>query len=397
MSLKGIHNFLMEVLRSLKTDATHDQNKGFERVLKESNGKQACSYDLSGASDRIPLKLQKIVIKHAFNNEVLSESWSTIIADRKFQTPEGQKISWEVGQPLGLLSSWPSFALWHHVFVQYCAFRCNIGTFREYEILGDDVVIWNKAVGDIYSALMSEIGIPINETKSVISCNNNTQVEFAKRIALNGVELSGLNYNVVNKSELKFVNPLLESMFDRNLLTHTPNHFGVEYFRSSRRNTLLSKIICTRYRLLRPRADNTSHITALLLYAIKQIRKQLIQEKLAKLDSVLMANKPLEVYFSKAGCQIDQIQLGNKGFHNPESLHPLVWAINAQGEELAIALSLLEFDDGSGVSPVEYLPIVGNELYFKNRKVHESQWFTSTLIKAYDSIYDRTLIDDSNL
>jgi hypothetical protein len=232
--------------------------------------------------------------------------------------------------------------------------------------------------------MISEIGIPINEAKSVISCNNNTQIEFAKRIALNGVELSGLNYNIVNKCELKFINPLLESMNDRNLLTHTPDHFGIEYFRSSRRNILLSKIISTRYRLLRPRADNTSHITALLLYAIKRIRKQLIQEKLTKLDSVLMANKPLEVYFSKAGCQIDQIQLGNQGFHNPESLHPLVWAINAQGEELAIALSLLEFDEDSGVSPVEYLPIVGNELYFKNRKIRESQWFTSTLIKVID-------------
>jgi len=398
MSLKGIHNYLMEVLRSLKTDATHDQNKGFKRVLDKSNGKQAYSYDLSGASDRIPLTLQKIVLKHAFPNDI-SESWSTVIADRKFQTPEGKQISWEVGQPLGLLSSWPSFALWHHIFVQYCAFRCGIGTFREYQILGDDVVIWNKAVGDIYSALISEIGIPINEAKSVKSCNGNTQIEFAKRIALNGVELSGLNYNITNKSELTFVNPLLEEMFNRGLITHTPDHFGIEYFKSSRRNILLSKIVSARYRLLpfTEEGNNTAHITALLLYAVRQIRKQLIQDKLAKLDSILMANKPLEVYYNKAGCQIDQIQLGNKGFSNPESLHPLVWAINAQGEELAIALSLLEFEDDPSVSPIEYLPIVGNELYFKNRKVRQSQWFTSTLIKAYDSIYNRTLIDDSNL
>jgi len=398
MTLKGIHNFLMEILRSLKTDATHDQNAGFTRVLKESKGKQAYSYDLSGASDRIPLELQKVVLKHAFNNEDLSESWSTVIADREFQTPTGEQIRWEVGQPLGLLSSWPSFALWHHIFVQYCAFRCGISTFREYEILGDDVVIWNKAVGDIYSAMISEIGIPINKTKSVISCNGNTQIEFAKRIALNGIELSGLNYNITNKSELTFVNPLIEEMYSRGLLTHTPDHFGIEYFRSSRRNTLLSKIVSTRYRLLPSiGGNNTSHITALLLYSVKRIRKQLIQDKLAKLDSILMANKPLEVYFNKAGCQIDQIQLGNSGYGNPESLHPLVWAINAQGEELAIALSLLEFDDDPSVAPVEYLPIVGNELFFKNRKMKESQWFTSTLIQAYDALYDRSLISDSNL
>jgi hypothetical protein len=133
------------------------------------------------------------------------------------------------------------------------------------------------------------------------------------------------------------------------------------------------------------------------LYSVKRIRKQLIQDKLAKLDSILLANKPLEVYFNKAGCQIDQIQLGYSGYGNPESLHPLVWAMNAQGEELAIALSLLEFDDDPSVAPIEYLPIVGNELYFKNRKMKQSQWFTSTLIQAYDALYNRTLIDDSNL
>jgi hypothetical protein len=60
--------------------------------------------------------------------------------------------------------------------------------------------------------MISEIGIPINKTKSVISCNGNTQIEFAKRIALNGTELSGLNYNITNKSELIFVNPLIEEM-----------------------------------------------------------------------------------------------------------------------------------------------------------------------------------------
>jgi hypothetical protein len=218
MSLKGIHNVLMELLFNLSTDATKDQQGGFKRVLRESYNKETYCFDLSGASDRIPLIFQKILLTQIFNKDI-SDCWSSVIADRKFQTPDGNYISWMVGQPLGLLSSWPAFAIWHHVFVQYCAFRCGISTFREYEILGDDVVIWNKAVGDIYSAMISEIGIPINKTKSVISCNGNTQIEFAKRIALNGIELSGLNYNITNKSELTFVNPLIEEMYSRGRLT----------------------------------------------------------------------------------------------------------------------------------------------------------------------------------
>jgi len=388
MSLKGIHNVLMELLFSLKTDATKDQQRGFERVLNESLNKQAYCFDLSGASDRIPLLFQEILLKYVFNKNI-SKCWSSVIANRKFQTPEGEYISWKVGQPLGLLSSWPAFALWHHSFVQYCAFRCNIYNFQEYQILGDDVVIWNKRVGDIYLQFMKEIGIPINFSKSVISCNGYTQIEFAKRIAINGVEISGIKHHIISKNELTFVNPLLENMYERNLLMHTPGYIGINYFKSSRRNNLLRKIIDTRIRLLRTEcADNSSHVRAYLTYLVKEIRKELILKKVAKLDNLLSAVKPLDKLFDKARCQVNQTQLGNSGYYDPESLHPLVWAINAQGEELAIALDRLWDDESDSAFPIEYLPIVGNEQYFRSRKMKESQWFTSTLIQAYDKLYN---------
>lgn len=48
-------------------------------------------------------------------------------------------------------------ALSHHVIVQLCASRVGIdGWFKDYAILGDDVVIADEAVAKVYKTLMTE-------------------------------------------------------------------------------------------------------------------------------------------------------------------------------------------------------------------------------------------------
>lgn len=65
---------------------------------------------------------------------------------------------YSVGQPMGALSSWGMLALTHHFIVQVAANR--LGTFpdgfKDYAVLGDDIVIANKAVANVYHSLMTE-------------------------------------------------------------------------------------------------------------------------------------------------------------------------------------------------------------------------------------------------
>lgn len=58
-SLKVIQDSLNNTLRSISTDATDSQDKGFKSLIKESLGKETYCFDLSSASDRIPAFMQK--------------------------------------------------------------------------------------------------------------------------------------------------------------------------------------------------------------------------------------------------------------------------------------------------------------------------------------------------
>jgi len=67
--------------------------------------------------------------------------------------------------------------------MQYCARLINpsLKTWdTNYEVLGDDIVIFSPELAGRYLQLMSMIGVPINESKSIVS-RNKPVVEFAKR------------------------------------------------------------------------------------------------------------------------------------------------------------------------------------------------------------------------
>ena len=81
-----------------------------------------------------------------------------------------RNICFVTGQPLGYYSSWPLFALSHHVLVWYAAEQCYPGqVFRRYAILGDDIVIADDRVAMTYSALLERLGVSISLPKSLTS------------------------------------------------------------------------------------------------------------------------------------------------------------------------------------------------------------------------------------
>jgi uncharacterized protein YjaZ len=63
-----------------------------------------------------------------------------LIAERDFKKQQ-HFVRYAAGQPMGMLSSWAAFALTHHAVIEYCASKEGYQSFREYAVIGDDVVI----------------------------------------------------------------------------------------------------------------------------------------------------------------------------------------------------------------------------------------------------------------
>lgn len=87
-------------------------------------------------------------------------------------------------------------ALTHHLIVQLAYWKTpGLKTnewFEGYELLGDDIVIFDKAVADNYLILCDQLGVSINLGKSVIA-EKKPMFEFAKVTGLNGVDVSAIS------------------------------------------------------------------------------------------------------------------------------------------------------------------------------------------------------------
>lgn len=117
------------------------------------------------------------------------------LKDEDGKTFTGLKYS--VGQPMGALSSWAMLAVTHHLLVQLAYLQSDLVKplhyewYSNYEILGDDVIIFDKSVAQQYLTIMESIGVPINLSKSVVAVNPTT--EFAKVTTHFGDNVSALS------------------------------------------------------------------------------------------------------------------------------------------------------------------------------------------------------------
>ena len=200
--LRPLHDWLFSVLRRIPEDGTFDQTAPIE-LLIQKGVQDVTSYDLSAATDRLPLSLQENLIGWILG-EKIARTWASLLVNRDYsfhpRTAEkyGLKITsvrYAAGQPMGAYSSWAMLALTHHFCVQLAAYRVygNTGVwFSMYAVLGDDVVIADRAVALAYRTLMcDELRVDIQETKSLIS--NNGTFEFAKRTILRGIDATPIS------------------------------------------------------------------------------------------------------------------------------------------------------------------------------------------------------------
>lgn len=218
MALKPLHRAIFRVLREIPQDGTFGQEScvamlqrkvgaGLVKALEQGATFTAYSYDLSSATDRIPVDIYQLMLSRLFDGS-FSVFWRALLTFRNWEDRwstvnalggvehHREDRQYAVGQPMGAYSSWAMLAIAHHAIVQYCAHLEGFsGWFEEYGIVGDDVVILNDAVARRYLAVVTGWGVSISMSKSLISSVGS--FEFCKRLIRNDVDLSGIPIGLI--------------------------------------------------------------------------------------------------------------------------------------------------------------------------------------------------------
>jgi hypothetical protein len=324
------------------------------------------------------------------------------MTDRTFLVKKtGEKLRWEVGQPLGLLSSFPSFSLFHHDIVQFAYSRCRARKglpckfFKEYRLLGDDIVILNKEVADEYQYLIKDIfGIAINMTKSVIGDSKNSQMEFTKRLASNGKEMSSIKRNILTKNDMQSMLDLIDILLTRDFISSNTGHYGLYPFLSSKEQTIFNFMLWVRSDCEAPFNGVTPPCRIerdTFNKKLSEKRSQNLMEKTALIDKYLNKALPIDHLYNKSSVPYSERALGLKKLSgNNLMLHPLVWAINQTGLDLSIALSTIWDEPSPDVAPVEYLPIVSTRSYFHTPHKRSREFLASIILDVYNELSNET-------
>jgi hypothetical protein len=112
---------------------------------------------------------------------------------------------------MGLYSSWASFTMAHHFVMFHCARELEIPWHEaKYVILGDDVLIGDHRLKTRYIEVITRLGVTFSPLKTHSSSKF---IEFAKRLVLNGVEITPFPISSLKESAKRYyllVNLLFE-------------------------------------------------------------------------------------------------------------------------------------------------------------------------------------------
>lgn len=194
---KPLWDLLVQVLERIPQDGTVDQMRPVSRLLKDRPHGPFFSFDLSAATDRLPVIIQAQLIGYFLGTHA-ANLWKTLLIGRPYYIPVNSyripsgNVFYETGQPMGALTSWGMLAFTHHLMVQWSAFRVDplhYSWFAHYAILGDDIVIADKKVANEYIETCRLLGVEIGLAKSLLSPSGKA-LEFAKRTFVEQTDVS---------------------------------------------------------------------------------------------------------------------------------------------------------------------------------------------------------------
>lgn len=135
--LKPIHDSLFYFLKSLPNDSTFDQRAAVKRCFTKAQAAGGSwGFDLSAATDRLPLAIQIPIVSSIFGEKV-GPAWAKLLTDREYTLDQfginPTTLKYEVGQPMGALSSWAMLAVTHHFIVQLAYQSVNLYKIRDHQ------------------------------------------------------------------------------------------------------------------------------------------------------------------------------------------------------------------------------------------------------------------------
>jgi len=175
LCLLPLHESIFRFLRSIPMDGTFNQIAPIQRLIDFGLSDKFSCFDLSSATDRLPMKLQVDILNGL--EKGLGDLWSDLLSFDWYYAKSTYRYA--VGQPMGAYSSWAMLALTHHLIIQLASKQLGYREFDSYAVLGDDVVIQDDDVAAQYLSIMKTLGVGVNLSKTVVSTN---LLEFAKRL-----------------------------------------------------------------------------------------------------------------------------------------------------------------------------------------------------------------------
>lgn len=181
--LQPVHSWAMKVLSSIPMDGTFNQTAPLLH-LRSKKKDIVYSFDLKSATDRWPLSVIYTVFYMIWGDVFASSVVNAALGLNTFLvgkpiTKRLSEIAFVCGQPLGFYGSWSLFALSHHYIVWLAAWKVDpnrSSPFRDYALLGDDIVIADEAVASAYASILSQLNVAISIPKSIISRNGTREL-----------------------------------------------------------------------------------------------------------------------------------------------------------------------------------------------------------------------------
>jgi len=230
VALMPLQRQLDEILKEMRWSAVHDQEKGVLDVQTAlAEGHRMHTIDLQDATNNFPLQFQvelmsglRAVDKEALGLfvDVSRAPWLIPVGPGQFET-----VQWKTGQPLGLGPSFASFTLCHgwllskldnKVKTEEEAQGIKVEDGPRFRIIGDDVVIWNDRLADLYQLWLSNSRIPISPSKSMVSDH---VAEFGGKVILKDLILPQLKWR--DPSDNSFVD-IARNLGPQSLSLFTP-------------------------------------------------------------------------------------------------------------------------------------------------------------------------------
>lgn len=104
-ALKPLHDYIFFLLKTnhklQRVDATFNQDAGFTKIPQ---GKTYYSFDLTSATDRLPLSFQEVVVTYLLGDKRFTQHWKDILVKEPFDL-QGKPVYYKAGQPMGAYSS----------------------------------------------------------------------------------------------------------------------------------------------------------------------------------------------------------------------------------------------------------------------------------------------------